>query len=296
MSDAAERVRKMSLWKGDVDPQPVSGGLSNVNFRVDDAGGRFFVRICEDSPYHHVFRDNEARSSRAAHEAGISPKLVHYEPGVMVFEFIDAKTYDGADVIANIERLIPIVKKCHREVPKYLRGPATLFWVFHVLRDYAHVLREGNSRSLADLPRYMSVAEMLEAEIGQIDLVYGHHDLLPANFIDDGDRVWLVDWEYGGFGTPLFDLAGMAAMAGFSRDDELSLLDAYYGRKADDAIRRKYSAMRCAAALRETMWSMVSEMHLEPPPGADYVEYTTENQERFETALDMFENEFGGST
>ena len=296
MSDAAQRVNAMTLWKGDVDPQPVSGGLSNVNFRVDDAGGKFFVRVCEDSPYHHVYRDNEARSSRAAHEAGISPRLVHYEPGVMVFEYIEAKTYDGADVIANIERLVPMVKKCHREVPKHLRGPGTLFWVFHVLRDYAHVMREGDSRSLGDLQRYMSVAEMLEAEIGQIDLVYGHHDLLPANFIDDGDRVWLVDWEYGGFGTPLFDLAGMAAMAGFSRDDEQNLLDAYYGRKADDAVRRKYSAMRCAAALRETMWSMVSEMHLEPPPGADYVEYTTENQERFETALEMFESEFGGST
>ena len=51
--------------------------------------------------------------------------------------------------------------------------------------------------------------------------------------------------------------------------------------------------MRVAAALREAMWSMVSEMHLEPPPGADYVEYTTENLERFETALEMFESEFG---
>ncbi len=296
MNDAAEKVKSLSLWKGAVDPQPVSGGLSNVNFRVDDDGAKYFVRICEDSPYHHVFRDNEARISRAAYEAGISPRLLHYETGAMVFEFIEARTYDGDDVIANIDRLVPLVKRCHREIPKHIRGPATMFWVFHVLRDYAHVMRDGNSRSLPDLDRYMSIAEMLEVEIGQIDLVFGHHDLLPANFIDDGDRVWLVDWEYGGYGTPLFDLAGMAAMAGFSSEDEIRLLEAYYEGQASDAIRRKYSAMRCAAALRETMWSMVSELHLKPPPGADYVEYTEENQARFETSLDMFESEFGGST
>ena len=294
MSDASERVKALSLWTGDVDPQPVSGGLSNMNFLVENGGSRYFARICEDSPYHHVFRDTEARVSRAAHEAGVSPKLVHYETGAMVFEFIEARTYDGPDVIANIDRLVPLVKLCHREVPKHIRGPAPLFWVFHVLRDYAHVMREGNSRSLSDLERYMSVAEVLEAETGQIDLVFGHHDLLPANFIDDGDRVWLVDWEYGGYGTPLFDLAGMAAMAGFSKEDELKLLEAYYERPADDGIRRKYSAMRCAAALRETMWSMVSELHLKPPPGVSYVDYTAENQERFEVSLEMFEGEFGG--
>ena len=295
MSDAAEKVKSLSIWTGEVDPKPVSGGLSNVNFCVEDGGAKYFVRICEDSPYHHVFREAEARVSRAAHEAGISPALVHYETGAMVFEFKDARTYDGEDVIANIDRLVPLVKRCHREVPKYIRGPAPLFWVFHVLRDYAHVMRDGNSRSLGDLDRYMSIAEILESEIGMIDLVFGHHDLLPANFIDDGERVWLVDWEYGGFGSPLFDLAGMAAMAGFSKEDELKLLEAYYERPADDAIRRKYSAMRCAAALRETMWSMVSELHLTPPPGADYVEYTTENQERFETSLEMFESEFGSA-
>jgi len=293
MEDAVKRVKSLTLWSGPVDPQPVSGGLSNVNFCVEDAGTKYFVRVCEDSPYHHVFRDAEARVSRAAHEAGISPRLIHYETGAMVFEFIDARTYEAADVIANIDRIVPMLKLCHRELPKHLHGPAPLFWVFHVLRDYAHVMRESNSRSLPELPRYMAVAEILEAEIGQIDLVFGHHDLLPANFMDDGERVWLVDWEYGGFGTPLFDLSGIAAMAGFSSDDELKLLEAYYERPADDAIRRKYSAMRCAAALREAMWSMVSEMHLPPPPGADYVEYTAENLERFEISLEMFETEFG---
>ncbi len=294
MSEAAERVRALSLWTGEVDPRPVSGGLSNVNFCVEDGGSKYFVRICEDSPYHHVFRDVEARCSQAAFKAGVSPKLVHYETGAMVFDFKEARTYDGADVIANIDRLVPLVKRCHREVPKHLRGAAPLFWVFHVLRDYAHVIREGKSRSLSHLARYMAIAEVLEAETGQVELVFGHNDLLPANFIDDGERVWLVDWEYGGFNTPLFDLAGMAAMAGFSKEDETRLLEAYYDRAADDAVRRKYSAMRCAAALRETMWAMVSEMHLTPPPGADYAEYTTENQERFEVSLEMFESEFGG--
>ena len=123
MSDAAEKVKSLSIWKGEVDPQPVSGGLSNVNFCVEDGGAKYFVRICEDSPYHHVFREPRPGSAGRP-EAGISPALVHYETGAMVFEFKDARTYDGDDVIANIDRLVPLVKRCHREVPKHIRGPA----------------------------------------------------------------------------------------------------------------------------------------------------------------------------
>jgi thiamine kinase-like enzyme len=85
--------------------------------------------------------------------------------------------------------------------------------VFQVLRDYGHVLREGGSAHLPDLPRLAAAAERLEAAVGPVEIVFGHNDLLPANLIDDGDRLWLVDWEYAGFNSPLFDLGGLASNA-----------------------------------------------------------------------------------
>ena len=110
-----------------------------------------------------------------------------------------------------LARIVPLVRACHREIPQHFRGPAPIFWVFQVLRDYAARLREDGSRMVPELPRLLAAAERLEAAVGPIELVFGHNDLLAANLIDDGARLWLVDWEYGGFNSPLFDLGGLAS-------------------------------------------------------------------------------------
>ena len=83
--------------------------------------------------------------------------------------------------------------------------------MFHVLRDYAGTLRDGGSRHLALLADLLRDAAVLEAAVGPVDLVFGHNDLLPANFLLDNNRMWLIDWDYAGFNSPLFDLGGLAA-------------------------------------------------------------------------------------
>jgi thiamine kinase-like enzyme len=209
---------------------------------------------------------------------------VHSEPGAIVFRFIEGRTLAAEDVRprAMLERIIPLLHLCHRQMPDQLRGPALIFWVFHVLRDYAGTLRDGNSRSLEDLPRLLAIAAELEAAVGPIDLVFGHNDLLPANFIDDGRRLWLIDWDYAGFNSPLFDLGNLASNNGVVPADEDWLLEAYFDRPLSDELRRRYHAMKCASLLRETMWSMVSEIH--STLDFDYIAYTAEYMGRFERA------------
>jgi len=118
---------------------------------------------------------------------------------------------------------------------------------------------------------------------------------LPANFIDDGDRIWLIDFEYAGFNTSMFDLAGAASNAGMSEEESERLLSAYLGMEPDDKIRRSHAAMQCASLLREAMWSMISELHLQAP-GADYVAYTAENLARLDEALDRYRTKYGTKT
>ena len=281
---ARERAIALSCWKGDVDPQPLSGGITNVNFTVEDAGEKFVVRVGGDIPLHQVMRFNELAASRAAHAAGISPEVVYAEPGALVMRFVEGKTFGPKDVRKpeNLAAIVDLIRRVHGEVPKYLRGPALVFWVFHVLRNYAAALREGNSRVIPDLPRLMEIGEALEAGIGPIDLVYGHNDLLAANFIDDGKRLWLIDWDYAGFNSPLFDLANLASNNEFTPDMEDWLLQAYFGEPPDGAMRRRYAAMKCASLLREAMWSMVQEIHSHLD--FDFAAYTAENLERFERA------------
>lgn len=284
MVDPATVIRGLPIWSGPVTVEPLAGGLSNANFKVEDGGRRFMVRIGADLPFHHVFRDREMALSRAAHAAGISPPLIHAEPGVAVFGFLDARTLAAADVRREWHRVLPLLRHVHREVARHLQGPAPFFWVFHVIRDYAATLAAGGSRLAGHLPELLAVAERLEAAQPPMPVVLGHHDLLPANLLDDGKRLWLVDWEYGGYGTPLFDLANLAGNAGLAEADERALLAGYFEREPDAGLWRAYRAMKVASLLRETLWSLVSEIHMDAP-GVDYRAYTAENLERFQAAL-----------
>jgi thiamine kinase-like enzyme len=287
-SEAERKAAGLACWQGKVEPQALGGGISNHNFLVEDGGARFMVRIGDDIPVHNVLRRFELAASRAAHAAGISPEVVHAVPGAMVFSYIGGRTLTPADVRdpAMLERILPLVRKCHSELPRHFRGPAPMFWVFQVVRDYAARLREDKSRMAPELPRLLAAAEKLEKALGPIELVFGHNDLLAANLIDDGKRLWLVDWEYGGFNSPLFDLGGLASNNELSSEQEDWLLEAYFGAPASDDLRRRYAAMRCASLLREAMWSMVSELHLRIE--FDYEAYTALNLARFERAYAAF--------
>jgi thiamine kinase-like enzyme len=118
--------------------------------------------------------------------------------------------------------------------------------------------------------------------VGPIEVIFGHNDLLAANFIDDGRRLWLVDWEYAGFNSPLFDLGGLASNSELSTEQAEQALSLYFDKPVDDELRRRASAMNVASLLRETMWSMVSEIH--STVDFNYSAYTTENLRRFEAA------------
>jgi len=293
MSSALERAASLACWKGKVSPEPLGGGITNQNFVVTDGGERYFVRIGDDIIVHGVLRFNELAASRAAAEAGISPGIVHHEPGALVMRFIEGETLTEEKVRdeANLPRVLDLVMRCHRDIPGHFRGPALVFWVFQVLRDYAMTLRDGGSRMTSELPRLMDIASQLERAVGSIDLVFGHNDLLAANFIDDGERLWLVDWDYAGFNSPLFDLGGLASNNELDAAQERWMLERYFDAPPADVLLRAYAAMKCASLLRESMWSMVSEIHstLE----FDYPAYTAENLDRFERAWASFRNEHG---
>ena len=285
----AARVAALAIWSGRVEPIPLTGGITNQNFTVEDRARRYVVRVGSDILVHGVMRANELAASRAAHLAGLSPGVVHAEPGIVVFDFVEGRNFTAEDVRnpSNLERLVDMVRRCHRDIPQYLRGPAAMFWVFHVVRDYGHTLREGSGRYVVQLPDLLARAARLEVAVGPIDVVFGHNDLLAANFIDDGRRLWLVDWDYAGFNSPLFDLGGLASNSELPAEQAERALSLYFGKTVDDQLRRRASAMTAASLLRETMWSMVSEIY--STVDFDYAAYTAENLRRFEAAYAAFQ-------
>ena len=174
----------------------------------------------------------------------------------------------------------------HREVVGHMAGPVLAFWPFQVNRDYLQRLRRDPACDDTLLDRLSDDNARLEEQLGPTVTVLGHNDLLPGNILDDGDRLWLIDWEYAGLGTPLFDLAGLASNAGYDEGQVERLLHAYGGRvPARDDVERVL-LMQAVSLLRETLWSLTAERH--SALDFDYRRYTAKTLARYEAAAAPF--------
>lgn len=281
---AIARAVALPCWKEPEGARLLDGGKTNHNVLLQDEGHMYVVRLGSDIPEHGILRWNELAVSRAAHDAGVAPAVHYAAEGVLVLEFVEAAALTEAQVRdpGNLPEIVDLIARVHRAVTPALRGPVLGFWVFHILRDYARTLAERGSHHRAILHELQAQATRLEAMVGPVTLVLGHNDLLSSNILKGQGRFWLIDWEYAGLNSPLFDLGGLATNNALSAAQEAWMLEAYFGEPPSDALWRSYSAMKCASLLRETMWSMVSEITSEID--FDYAAYTASNLAAYRAA------------
>ena len=278
------KIKSLPIWKNLENIEPLEGGITNLNFLVSDSGSKSVVRLGSDIPEHLVYRSNEIIVSEAAYQIGVSPKLIYNEPGVLVLEFIESKTLEPKTVRENLNKIVPIIRKIHDEIPNKLSGQPQIFWVFYVIKYYSNYLLNNNSSHISLIPSLLKKAEKLEKLSSPREIVFGHNDLLAANFLDDGSKIWVVDWEYGGFNDPLFDIGGLSSNNDLDENLENEVLEMYFKEKPSQDLIIKYNAMKTASLLRETMWSMVSEITSKIE--FNYAEYTSDNLKKFEESFD----------
>lgn len=279
------RIAVLPCWSKRVDPQPLAGGLTNHNFRVQDCGQAFVVRVGKDLPEHGVLRSHEINASRAAWLAGLAPEIIYTEPSIMVMRFIEGRVLQPTQVQNHtiLPRLLTLIQTCHQKLAGYLAPGVLGFWVFQVNRSYVSLLTgQATSPYSSHLPALLQQNDLLEQAVGAVQLVFSHNDLLAANFIDDGSRLWLLDWEYAGLNSPLFDLANLAANNALSEDRQRWLLQHYFSATVDDSLWNRYQAMKCASLLRESLWSMVAEQY--STLDYNYTVYTQKNLARYRQA------------
>ena len=278
------KIKSLPVWKNLENIEPLEGGITNLNFLVSDSGSKSVVRLGSDIPEHLVYRSNEIIVSEAAYQIGVSPKLIYNEPGVLVLEFIESKTLEPKTVRENLYKIVPIIRKIHDEIPNKLSGQPQIFWVFYVIKYYSNFLLKNNSSHISLIPSLLKKAEKLEKLSSPREIVFGHNDLLAANFLDDGSKIWVVDWEYGGFNDPLFDIGGLSSNNDLDENLEKEVLQMYFKERPSKDLIIKYNAMKTASLLRETMWSMVSEITSKIE--FNYAEYTSDNLKKFEESFD----------
>ncbi len=293
MTESVEqRIAGLPCWNGEIHIEPLGGGMTNLNFKVVDGERACVVRLGADDPVHLISRANEVAAGAAAYAIGVSPEPLYREEGIQVVRFVDGRVYGEAEVRvdANLERIVDLLRRFHREMPQQFDGIPVMFWVFQVLRHYRNLLQRGNSSHAGRLAELARIADDLETAVGAVDIVFGHNDLLAANFIDDGEKIWLIDFDYAGFNSPLFDLANLASNNELSESQQAAMLEQYFDARPGSALLAGYAAMKCASLLRETMWSMVSELNSRVD--MDFAAYTQKNLERFESTYAAYRREF----
>jgi len=234
--------------------KPLHGGLTNRNYRLTSGPDQFVLRIAgKNSRLLGIDRQVEYELSQTAHRAGIGPEVLDFLPRhrALLTRFIPGRvlTAKAMRTPATLRRVIASLRRCH-ECP----GPTTEFSVFDTARRYYAQARRQEVRFPAQISDALTRLDRIEQTVGTPEaLRLCHNDLLPSNVIDDGQQMWILDWEYAGKGDVFFDLANLAANSRFDDALERELLKHYFGKFRTDDLRR-LRLMRLASDMREAMW------------------------------------------
>jgi thiamine kinase-like enzyme len=215
------------------------GGLTNRNYKVSTPEGDFVARIWSSGDYLAINRNHEYHNSVAAAQAGVGAPVVAYRPqdNLLVLRYIHGRTFGNADV-ADPQNIARIAQSCRR----LHAGPvfAGDFDMFVIQGRYAAVTAELGFRVPAGYDALMPQMEAARRALAvrAEPAVPCNNDLLAANFIDDGDQIWLIDYEYSGNNDACFELGNIWGECGLSTDALAELVRAYYGRPLRNKIAR----------------------------------------------------------
>jgi thiamine kinase-like enzyme len=251
-----ERVVKLVPGWQDFSPriEPISAGLTNQNFRVEVDGRPFFVRLPGASTdLLAVDRANELHNTRAAAEAGVGPRVIHHDPesGALVLEWIDGRTMSneafGAPGMPI--RIAESLRTLHAG-PRFRDN----FDMFRLAEFYLGVVDQRSIRVPDGYRDALPKVTLIEAALvtHPLPTVPCHNDLLAENYLDDGRKLWIVDYEYSGNNDPTFELGNTAQELGFDAARQEELCAAYFGEATPALLAR----MRLQMIMSDVGWTL----------------------------------------
>jgi thiamine kinase-like enzyme len=268
------------LWPGRTARiEPLGGGITNHNFKVSLDGEAYVLRIGgKYSELLGIDRRAENAAARAAAAVGTGPEVVAFlEPeSALVTRFVEGRPLSVEEMRSPeaIARVVGALKPFHDGEPIPAR-----FDSFRVVETYAAAAAERGVPVPAAYERARDVAARVEAARGSQPLRPCHNDLLNANFILGGERLWIVDWEYAGMGDVFFDLANFSVNHELGPDEDDELLRRYFGERTEKNAA-VLTLMRFMSDLREATWGLVQQGISELD--FDFPDYAQRHFERLE--------------
>jgi thiamine kinase-like enzyme len=279
MNDVLAAAVRRAWPDGDSEWEVLGGGITNHNVKVVRPDGIYVLRVAgRNTDLLGIDRTVELAATRAAAAAGIGPEVVDFvEPeGWLVTGFVDGKIPPPERLRepAELQRVAAALRAFHHGPP--IPGRFQALEVVEAYRDTA--LARGGTLPDA-FTRAHELARQIASQRAQQQPRPCHNDLLNANFIDDGERLVIVDWEYAGMGDPFFDLANFSINHELDVDGRAQLLAGYAGDASPAAIAT-LDLMRFMSDFREAMWGVVQDVVSELD--FDFQAYAAEHFERME--------------
>jgi thiamine kinase-like enzyme len=268
------------LWPGrPVELQPLEGGITNRNWRVEVSDEVFVLRVSgKDTDLLGIDRSNEHAAAVVAAEVGVGPAVEGFleQEHCLVTRFIEGRPIPVEEMRTpeRIAQIAVTLRRLHQapEIPGR-------FDSFEVVESYRRVAEEHAVEPPSGYREAKTRADAIRRARGPQPARPCHNDLLNANLIDDGEMIRIVDWEYAGMGDRFFDLANLSVNHEYETEQDDALLENYFDAPSE-ADRAALVLMRYMSDFREAMWGVVQQGISELD--FDFKAYADEHFERME--------------
>ena len=252
-------IAAIPAWTGrSIATRRIEAGLTNTNWRVEVDGTPYFVRIPgEATELLAVDRGNELFNTQAAAEAGVAPRVAATVPalGAFALEWVDgtAGSNESLRAAGMPARIGAALRQLHAG-PRFRDD----FDMFRLSERYLALVDARSMPIPAGYREHLDRIPRIEAALRRhpVATVPCHNDLLADNYLDDGSRLWLVDWEYSGNNDPAFELGNTAQELGYDDAQRVELCAAYYG-EATDARLARMSLQMIMSDVGWTLWAAI---------------------------------------
>ena len=283
------KLQTLDIFEGNIDLKYFEGFMSNNSYLArDDGNNKYVVKIGGNREHYGVVMLHEVEASKAGYRAGISPKVIYTDDSILIFQYIDSNelTIEGIREKETLKRIVALIKIVQKEVVNYLESPNLSIGLFQTIKNKITILKERNSPYTDKFKYFVKDCEIFERKYESHEIVFAHNDFYFKNILDDGKKLWLIDWEFSGFNHCLLDLANLSRQNELSEEDDDFILEEYLGNTVTDLSKYKFQELKLASLLKGVLWGMISQIFSKKV--FDYVSYTNKMLKRYEKQFDYY--------